>query len=196
MASIAMHMAIALEYRKNNKIVDFLEFMRGVKFPDLDGNQKRSNKSKTHYETSRRDETSSVKDLFVNKINLYEFLIKNKLFSDYEKGYFLHLVTDYFFFNLFIIKDCKTHEEYEKYFNIIYSDYDKINKDLEITYGIDNSDTPWFNSYLDGEPETFSREDLHKFIKFCSKINLETLSHKILHNQDDWRKVCDDIYCL
>ena len=58
-------------------------------------------------------------------MGLSEYLSDKKVVDDYEKGYFLHLVTDFIFFNFFIDKN------YIKTTN--YSDF---KKDLYYSYNI------------------------------------------------------------
>ena len=58
------------------------EFIKGVVFPDGV-----KDKSLTHYGSGS------------SKVNLVEFLNEKKLNNSFNRGYFLHLYTDYLFYN-------------------------------------------------------------------------------------------------
>ena len=106
MAGYVIHLAVAESYIKKHEddIKDYNRFIEGVIFPDSI-----SDKSITHY-----GEKSS-------KTDLKAFLEDNKIDNDYNKGYFLHLVTDYIFYNKLL-----------KYFSKdIYNDYDILNEKLQ-----------------------------------------------------------------
>ena len=99
MPGYVIHLAIAKEYIKKHKIEDRIEFLKGSIAPD--GNQ---NKVESHYSIHGTSSGS----------NLYLYLQKNKLDNDYNKGYFLHLLADFLFYN--------------KYFRFIEEDRLDINE--------------------------------------------------------------------
>ena len=111
MAGYVIHLAVAEAYIKKHPkdIDDYNQFVEGVIFPDSV-----SDKSITHY-----GEKSS-------KVNLKWFLKENKINNDYNKGYFLHLVTDYIFYNKFLVCFSKD----------IYNDYDILNKKLQEKFDV------------------------------------------------------------
>ena len=87
MPGYVIHLAIAEMYLKKHKDKkeDYNEFIEGVIYPDST-----KIKSETHY----GDKSSES--------NLYEFLKEHELKNSFEKGYFLHLLTDYLFYNRYI----------------------------------------------------------------------------------------------
>ena len=105
MAGYVIHLAVADEYIKNYKedIDNYDEFIQGVIYPDSV-----SDKSLTHYGPKS------------SKPNLKTFLYENNIDNNFNKGYFLHLITDYMFYNKFI----------EYYSTDIYNDYDILNNSL------------------------------------------------------------------
>lgn len=88
MPGYVIHVAIANEYLRKNKgkVKNVDKFILGVLTPD-----NTADKSLTHY-----GENSS-------RPNLRLFLEKNGVNNDYDMGYFLHLLTDYLFFNYYFV---------------------------------------------------------------------------------------------
>ena len=64
-----------------------------------------------------------------SKVILKDFLKENKLEDSYKRGYFLHLVTDYLFYNKYL--DIFTKD--------IYNDCDILNKFLIEKYNVKNT---------------------------------------------------------
>lgn len=82
MPGYVIHLAVAEEYlrKHKNKGEEYEEFIKGVIYPDSI-----VPKSKTHY-----GKESSLS-------NVFEFLKVNKINNSFNRGYFLHLLTDYLF---------------------------------------------------------------------------------------------------
>lgn len=99
MAGYVIHIAVAQEYlKKHDKINENQkEFIKGVIYPDSV-----SDKSLTHYGSKS------------SKVILKDFLRENQTNTSFNRGYFLHLVTDYLFYNKYL--DIFTKD--------IYNDYD------------------------------------------------------------------------
>ena len=92
--SIATDLKIALRYCEKNNIEDKESFFRGSIDPDLV-----KDKSISHY-TGMRDK-NFLRQFVWEKVRLNEFLKVNKVETDYEKGVFLHLATDFIFYQEF-----------------------------------------------------------------------------------------------
>ena len=84
MPGYVIHLAVAEEYlRKHNEVQeDYNDFIEGVIYPDSV-----KDKSLTHYGKGS------------SEANLYKFLEENVLENSFKRGYFLHLLTDYLFYN-------------------------------------------------------------------------------------------------
>lgn len=87
MAGYVIHLAVGEEYiRKHpNEINNYEEFIEGVIYPDSV-----TDKSLTHY-----GPTSS-------QVNLKRFFEDKDINTDFNKGYCIHLITDYLFYNKFL----------------------------------------------------------------------------------------------
>ena len=162
MAGYVIHLAVAEVYIKKHPedINDYNKFIEGVIFPDSV-----SDKSITHY-----GEKSS-------KVNLKWFIEKNDIKNDYEKGYFLHLVTDYIFYNRFL--ECFSKE--------IYNDYDILNKQLQEKFNVkvpENVKEKVF--YKEGKTKILELESVIKFIEDVSGYKLSDIKENVLKNDKNW----------
>ncbi len=130
MPGFHIHVAIGSEHKKKYRILNAVEFDKGIVSPDLV-----KDKSVSHY-TGYQDKN----DLFQyleNKVNLYEFLKQNDISDDYKKGEFLHLATDYLFFNYFMDKEYLKRVDYNSFCKDLYYSYDITNDYLFQKYKID-----------------------------------------------------------
>ncbi len=162
MAGYIIHLAVAEAYiRKHSEdIKDYNKFIEGVIFPDSV-----SDKSITHY-----GEKSS-------KVNLNLFLEKNDITDDYNKGYFLHLVTDYIFYNKFL----------ECFSSDIYNDYDILNKKLEKKYRVKVPEKIKGKVfYKEGKTKILQLENVEEFIENVSDYKLSNVKQSILENNKYW----------
>lgn len=164
MAGYVIHLAVAEEYKKNYPmdIDNYSDFIDGVIYPDsvLD-------KSLTHY-----GEKSS-------KVELKKFFDERDIQDSYNKGYFLHLVTDYLFYNKFL----------EYFSKDIYDDYDKLNKELirKFEVKLPNNITDKVN-YIEGETKILDLNNTIDFIKKTSKYRLKDVKELVLKNDENWTK--------
>lgn len=111
MPGYVIHLSVANRYIEKHpeEIKDHNKFIEGVISPDGV-----TDKSITHYGPKS------------SKVNLKLFLESNEINDDFNKGYFLHLVTDYLFYNRFL----------DYFSKDIYNDYDILNKTLEEKYNV------------------------------------------------------------
>ena len=171
MAGYVIHLAIAEEYLKKHKDVkeDYDEFIKGVIYPDSV-----TDKSLTHY---------GIKS---SKVILKDFLQDNEINNSYMRGYFLHLITDYLFYNKYL----------EKFSKDIYNDYDILNKRLIEKYNVVlpvNIQNNVF--YKEGETKILTMELAIKIIDEISDLNLNAVEKEIRENSNDekWAKINWDI---
>ena len=110
MPGYMIHLAVGKVYEQNNRIKDIKAFESGIIMPDL-----LPDKSKSHYgkHSSRPDLNSYIAET-------------NGNLDSYQEGYFLHLVTDYLFYNKFL----------QEWNPDIYEDYDRLNSRIMQKYGI------------------------------------------------------------
>lgn len=171
MAGYVIHLAVAEEYLKKHSDFkeDYDEFIEGVIYPDSV-----TDKSLTHY--GRKS----------SKVILKDFLKENKLENSYKRGYFLHLVTDYLFYNKYL--DIFTKD--------IYNDYDILNKFL-----IEKYDVKIPNSiedkvfYKEGKTILLTKELVIKVIDEISDLDLNIIEKEIRENPNDgkWLKLNEKI---
>lgn len=167
MAGYVIHLAIAEEYLRKHKDIkeDYEEFIKGVIYPDSV-----TDKSLTHY---------GIKS---SKVILKDFLQDNEINNSYMRGYFLHLITDYLFYNKYL----------EKFSKDIYNDYDILNKRLIEKYNVvlpENIQNNVF--YKEGETKILTMELAIKIIDEISDLNLNAVEKEIRENPNDekWSKI-------
>lgn len=147
MAGLVIHVAIAQEYLKKHKEKNEEEFIKGVIAPDLT-----NNKIKSHY-----GKTNQITDL-------KNYLQENELNTSYQRGYFLHLLTDCLFYTKYFPNLTKS----------VYDDYDKLNKSIiekynvKIPKGIEK-----YAQIKTGKPEQLQLEKINKLIQEISDMNIE-----------------------
>ncbi len=171
MAGYVIHLAIAEEYLRKHKDIkeDYEEFIKGVIYPDSV-----TDKSLTHY---------GIKS---SKVILKDFLQDNEINNSYMRGYFLHLITDYLFYNKYL----------EKFSKDIYNDYDILNKRLIEKYNVVLSENVQNNVfYKEGETKILTMELAIKIIDEISDLNLNAVEKEIRENSNDekWSKINWDI---
>lgn len=158
MPSYVIHLAVAKKYLENHKEEDFEEFYRGVVAPDL------ADKKVSHY-----GEYSSSPDLnkYYNEVGLD---------NSYNRGYFLHLVTDYLFYNKFL----------QSFSSEIYEDYNKINSDLIEKYNISiPKEIEEKIKFKEGIPSILDINRICKFIDAVGQVELERYKNNNLQTTED-----------
>lgn len=162
MAGYVIHLAVAEAYKSKHPddIENYDDFIQGIIFPDSV-----YDKSITHY-----GEKSS-------KVNLREFLKENEINNDYDKGYFLHLVTDYIFYNKFL--ECFSKD--------IYNDYDVLNEKLQEKYNVNIPESIKKEIfYKKGKTVILEMDKVVKFIEEVSDYKLSEIKEKVLEDDKYW----------
>lgn len=191
MAGFNIHFAVGKRYTEKNKNVNAEELTDGNIDPDL-----KRDKVKSHYTIP-----SPVEDLethLKNKIHLEMFLNENSLDSDFKKGQFLHLVTDFLFFNAFFDKEYIKTVSYADFCKSLYHSYDLTNQHVKEKYQIDYGKyTPLLSGMVEktrvvrnlSDDDEYSNilpvEKLDAFIEYVSSIDLEEYASKIMQSQQN-----------
>ena len=165
MPGYVIHLAVAEKYleKHKSKNENYNEFIEGVIYPDST-----KIKSETHY-----GEKSSAS-------NVYEFLKEHGLNNSYERGYFLHLLTDYLFYNRYI----------DTISNDIYSDYDILNDKLIEKYNVKLPEKVKNTvSSKEGKLKILSMELFDKLIEEISNYDLDELSIDIKKEPLKWTRM-------
>lgn len=149
MPGYVIHLAVGKVYQKNNEIKDVESFERGVIAPDL-----AKDKAKSHYGT------------YSSSPDLNKYLTERKVTNEFDEGYFLHLLTDYLFYNKFL-------ETWDKH---IYDDYDKLNDRIMKKYNVIIPEE-LLNEVKtkNGEPEILNEGKIYRFIDAVGKINIRKI---------------------
>lgn len=133
MPSFSIHLAVGKRYlEKNLEIKDKNGFYLGILAPDF-----ATDKQISHY-TGERNRNDII-DFLEKKVQLSSFLEKENIDTDYQKGVFIHLITDYVFFTSFFSKDYLSSNNLDTFLNNLYYSYDQVNDYLNEKYLIDYS---------------------------------------------------------
>lgn len=176
MPGFNIHLAIGKRYLKNNKIKNKREFFKGVVAPDLVGD-----KSISHFSLPK-DYNNLYKSL-QNKVNLKEFILNSKVDTDYEKGVFLHILTDYLFYNEFFDKDYLKNTDYKKFKNDYYYSLGLtdpyIKKKYKVKYIVYKKEilkklNKFKNyNYREDSINIINSDKIDLFIEYVSNINID-----------------------
>lgn len=161
MPGYVIHLAVAQEYlRKHNKKYSE-DFLLGSIEPDFT-----TDKSKSHYGKSPA------------YTNLRNYLKNNTIDTDFKRGYFLHLVTDYLFYNYYLDEIKKPQ---------IYDDYDITNAPLIEKYNINLPEKVKDKVFFkDGNPQLLTLQLAFKVIDEVSNLTLEEIEKEVINNIDKW----------
>lgn len=146
MPSFTIHLAVAKKYLEKHKNENEEEFYRGVIAPDL------KDKATSHF-----GQYSSTPDLnrYCREVGLN---------SSYNRGYFLHLLTDDLFYNKYL----------ERFSTEIYDDYNKINQAIIDKYGLKIPDIiKELVKFENGKTRLLNFDSICKFIDTVGNIELK-----------------------
>lgn len=127
MPSFQIHLVIAKRYMEKHKVEDKEAFMEGSIAPDF-----ARPKEKSHYTIGIPND--NLIENAKNKVDLERYLKENKVETDYEKGIFLHLLTDKTFFMEFFDENYYKQMTYHDFTEDLYISYNEINPYLEEKY--------------------------------------------------------------
>jgi hypothetical protein len=172
MASLLMHLIIAENYATNNNIDNIDDFVEGNLAPDLV-----PDKSVSHY--SKRSNANYIEQL-QNKVNLKDFCKEHTIDNTFDKGYFLHLLTDYIFYKLYLSNSKPLLDVFNiEPLNInqyLYSDYDKIVNPLVDKYApqrLHLIPSHFLQNKSNGNCQILNHDAIKQIIDFCTQIDLE-----------------------
>ena len=170
MPGFTIHLAIGKRYidKHKNQIKNEEEFIKGIMAPDLNKEMTEieKDKSKSHYGIWGNYNVTTNIDKFLKdeKVNIEQ---------DYWKGYFLHLITDHYFYSVdFINEFNQTKKNNEN----LYNDYDCLNATLRKDYMIDKYKIDAIEKYMyiiEKEPKYLKLEKVEKFIEKISSFDIK-----------------------
>jgi hypothetical protein len=171
MPGYVIHLATANEYMNKHKdaIKNKDEFYKGVIAPDLTTKEGKIN---THFGKNS------------SQANLRKYLEhnNNNIETDFDKGFFLHLVTDYIFYNKY----------FDTYSKDIYNDYDILNSFLIEKYKVVLPNKIKDNVYFkDGDLKLLDLDKVEKCIEEASGMELDDIALEIKNPAfyDKWLKI-------
>lgn len=189
MPGFNIHLAIGKRYieKQKNIIKNENSFYNGLVAPDLVTDKKVS-----HY--TAETNISNLEKYLQGKVRLDLYLKENKVETDFEKGVFLHLFTDYLFFNEFFKKEYIKNITYQDFVRDLYYSYEKTNDYLNKKYNIDfsifgdrlikniekNKKEKNLKEDMKNRKLIFSEKDLDEFIEKVSSINIDEVVMRLI----------------
>ncbi|MBP3630288.1 MAG: hypothetical protein J6J23_02240 [Clostridia bacterium] len=159
MASFSIHLAVAKRYLDKWQINDEMAFYKGAIAPDFT-----DDKRKAHYSGTYTDE---LKNNLANKVRLNEYLKTNVVDSEYKIGVFLHLVTDYLFFNSFFDEETINRFGFKEFFRNMYYSYDLVGEEIIEKYEI--------GDVIESMPELQANIEVRRKQELSTTVGLENL---------------------
>ncbi len=168
MPSIIIHLAIGQEYIKKNKVKNKQEFLKGSIAPDFKEDLKTKNQEKqeSHF-------TSLINGKQVIEIEKLKNSLKIDINSDFGKGYFLHILTDYYFYQKYFKNE---NEKAIKEKGSLYEDYNRLNKRLIDYYKIKEIGNFTENTNSsNANPEYLHFDKIKDFIEDMSNLDIDDI---------------------
>ena len=170
MASYAIHLAISELYLKKHSDEKYDDFINGTIDVDC-----AIDKIKSHF-TGNTDK-SDLKRFLTQKVILADYVKSNTIDTSYDRGYFLHLLTDYYFYNSYFDDSWIESTEYLEFKRVLYHDYHILNGYLTQKYKLQYPSRLKEADYsaTEGTPEVLTPESIDLFISFMSKLDIDKI---------------------
>jgi len=180
MACLAMHLACAYEYLKNNNIEENADFIKGTLAPDLD-----KNKIDSHFGCNQP--ATTLRQKLENKMDILKAAKAINLDSYYNRAYFLHLICDDIFYR-FVYSEELEKVSLDKINQYFYDDYDFTTHYIINKYKITIPDEiKKLIKSREGNSKIFTNSAVDKFIEQIGKVDLEKAKNDILTNLQKFR---------
>lgn len=179
MASYAIHLAISELYLKKHSDEKYEDFINGTIDVDC-----AADRIKSHF-TGNTDK-SNLKRFLTQKVILFNYVKSNRIDTSYDRGYFLHLLTDYYFYNCYFDDSWIDSTEYLKFKRVLYHDYHILNGYLTQKYKLQYPSRLKESDYsaTDGIPEVLATESIDRFISFMSELDIDKIYSMIQKLED------------
>ncbi len=177
MASFGIHLAIAEEYLKCHPKENRQEFIKGTIDVDL-----ATDKIKSHYTgTTNHD---NLIEFLNKKVVLEDYVSENEISTSYDRGYFLHLLTDYYFYTTFFDREWLESIDYHQFKQILYQEYPVLTHFINSTFKIEYPDIiEKYNYQINGVNKILTETKVNRFIQKIANLNIENIYAFIKNKQ-------------
>ena len=185
MACLALHIAIAKQYLKNNPQESSQDFLMGAYLPD-----ETEDSIKSHF--GNDGPFATVKEMYNAKIDIQKCSNSLDITQSLNRAMFLHLVTDFVFYN-FIYSEKLEQIKTTQVKSLLYEDYNIITNYIIDKYQI-TIPKPISHLVTSKEGELsdmfFDYKDIDNFIMFMSKLDLFECKKQIIKNYHKFQDDC------
>lgn len=169
MPGLTIHYVVALKSKDKNNITNFQDYINGSFYPDF------FEKPISHG-TDLTKNKDHIEEL-IYKVDLTKIINSTDLSTDFGKGKFLHLLTDYLFYHELCYKKYQKDNSFYECTNAFGKEFTRINKNIstlclfDMQYIADE-----YKKYFvitDESARFFTTKELEDFINHCSHLDLE-----------------------
>lgn len=170
MPCFSIHLAVAKKYLELHPEENLSKFIEGTIAPDIS-----EDKNASHY--GENYITTNAMLYMKKKTNLVKFLESNKIDNSFQRGYFLHLICDYKFFDYYIDSSILKTKSLDEVVKLGFLDYDRISQELLEEFDLVSLDLPKkildMMNRSDGKKlEFLDKSHVYNFIDEMSQVDL------------------------
>lgn len=168
MPSFAVHLAVATIYLDKHKNEDKNDFIKGTIDVDIT-----EDTYKAHY-TGNSDK-SVLATYLKEKVIIKNYVIKNEIITSYDRGYFLHLLVDYYFYTSYFGQDYINKTSYADFKKALYHDWPIYNEYLKQKYKFEIPKKVDIYPPSREKPLLLRKSQLDEFIREMGRLDLDAL---------------------
>ena len=167
MPGLSIHLSVANTYIKKHEIKDKKAFLLGSVSPDITDDTDITHHSSPNFR-------NSALSFFLGKVNLKECLNDFDFNTDFGKGYFLHLVTDYEYYrSLAEDEERYRNMSYKEVKDLLYHDYYATSKYFKEKYDLVFPEVvKEYDTLGEEEPYIIDIEKTDDIIKWLGSLDL------------------------
>ena len=179
MPCLSIHLAVAKKYLEKHKEENYEDFILGSIAPDIELknvnnyiNGEFTDKNSRHFGYNFK--TEDIVLYMKKKVGFKPFFEKNDINTSFLRGYFLHLICDFYFFEEYGKSDKIKDMSFKELVETVYNDYDLITEKLLKDYELDIPDQikDILNRKGTGSIKIIDEDSVYRFIDRMSKLDL------------------------
>lgn len=183
MPSLMLHLKIGEEYLKTHKVENPEQFLKGCLAPDF-----AKDKRASHF--GKNEEATDYSTILENKTDIVKICQNVNLDSDFNKGVFLHLITDDFFYKNYMIEKMQGYKEFlemplEQEHREIFEEYNRLAYYFYQTQLPQNMHLlPEVGKQFEANKmKYFEEKDIEMVIEKMSNLDLQKLHDSVLKGE-------------
>ena len=185
MACSSLHILIAEQYCKEHNIHNTKPYLEGAILPDI-----QADKVSSHF--GKKIRPTSLKEALEAKIDIKECINSLNFNDETQRGIFLHLLTDYIYYN-FLYEEKFESISLPTILASIANDASVMTKEITKKHNISLPEK--YHQLIQpkedcGKYLLFKGDKLNNFIKLVSSLQIDDAKKSILKNEKDFLNNC------